>query len=389
MFDAKNGKGILMRSPLWVLDSTLVLLLFIALSIMALFKTKLPARKSLTPQNIAPLQQDVSKVNITRIYESDLFATRIQASPQKREEKEKTITIPQPPQIKEVSKRTPATPEFLAPLEISLKGVIFNSQSIHSRAIISDKKTKQEELYKIGDNIADANLIYIGKNKAIFIRSNGQQETVFISEEDAKNDPIYNVQQEWSSAVEKIDESNYIINLKPFSEQISNLPQLLNTLDITTAFEKGKSIGCRVGRMNPQSLGPSLGFNYEDIISKINTIPTTSTSDRVRIFKEIENIQNNDTINIEIIRKGRIKNLTYIIRTKPEKKRVENIRSIPAGTAFSHKDGKVVLQPHNDMKIAEQTLAQSRSNNALSNMFRHNDKKAMLNYGGRNALLKR
>ena len=41
------------------------------------------------------------------------------------------------------------------------------------------------------------------------------------------------------------------------------------------------------------------------------------------------------------------------------------------------------------MEIAEQTIAQSRANNRLSNLFKQNDKKAMLKYGGRSALLQR
>lgn len=383
------NEGMLMKSPLWILNSSLVLLLGIILGVIFFMRVDIPGRKSLTPQAIAPVQQDVSKVNTTRIYESDLFNTYIKPSTTRPIPPSEAIKFPKPPTPKTAIQRQRPVPEFLQPLEVDLKGVIFNSNSIYSRAIVADRKNKKENLYKIGDSIADANLIYIGKNKAIFIRSNGQQETLFVTEEDAKNDPIYGGSQEWKTAVEKIDDHTFIINTEPFKKQVTNLAQLLDILDITTAFAKGKSIGCRVGRMTG-NLGQTLGLKHGDVIISINNTPTTSTSDRVTIYKEIEQAENNQRIPVAIQREGAKQKITYILRKRiPKRYSDDEIKTLPAGSPIKIDNKQIVTKAQKDIAIAEQTLSQSQVNDALAETFRKNDKKAMLEYGGRNAVLRR
>ena len=110
--DKQADEGTLMRSPLWILNSTLALLFIVSLGLMFLLRTQLPGRRSLTPQAILPLNQDVSKINITRIYENDLFGThsrRFKPTPQQKTPK---INIPRPPQTKILGQRPQISPEF-------------------------------------------------------------------------------------------------------------------------------------------------------------------------------------------------------------------------------------------------------------------------------------
>jgi type II secretory pathway component PulC len=383
-----QNKGTLMKSPLWILNSALTLLFCGVIILMFAMRVNIPSRKSLTPQAIAPLHKEVSKINITRIYESDLFNTYIKPTIPALIPQSQAIKLPQPPAPKAFEKTPKAPPQFLAPLDIDLKGVVFNSNNIHSRAIVANRKTKEEKLYKIGDSILDGSLIYIGKNKAIFIRSNGQQETLFVTEEDAKKDPLYSDQQ-WTTSVEKINDTTFVINTEPFMKQVNNLAHLLDLLDITTAFEKGKSIGCRVGKMSG-SLGSSIGLEQGDIITTINSIPTTNTTDRVKIYKEIKEKKGNSSITVIIKRQNNNITLNYTVRNKLLKKVSRNeIKNLPAGTPFTV-DGKQIITPaQKDLEIAEETLAQADDNNAIAELFKKNDKKAMLNYGGRDALLRR
>lgn len=378
-----------MKNPFWIINSALAVFACFLLILMMVMKTSLPKRESLSAHGSAPLQNHLSRVIPAHIYENDIFKTYVQpVIPEEQKEKE-NFNPPLPPQPKNFSKKPTSAPEFLPPLDVELKGVIFNSNSLYSRAVMMDRKTKQEKLYKIGDSVEDAHLIYIGKNKVMFIRSNGQQESLFVTAEDAQKDPIYAPAQT-SNAVEKIDETNYIINVDQFIKEINNLSQLMDLLDITTAFDKGQSIGCHVGKISLKSIGGTLGLRQDDIIVSINETPTNTTSDRVKIYKELGKAENNQRISMVVLRNGAPLNFNYVLHKRTVKKEPDpKYQRLPAGTPLPVEAQKNIRENPKIAQVTQQTLSQAQTNNAVADTFKKNDKKSMVEYGGRNALLQR
>ena len=381
-----------MKSPLWMVNAIFALFLCLLFVLMLILKKPIIKRTSISPQEPAtPLAQEVSKINPVRIYESDLFRTFVRAQPLQQEVavEDQPIVPPAPPLPKTFVKKQRAMPEFLAPLEVELKGIIYNSNSVYSRAIIMDRKTKQEKLHKIGDTLEDAHLIFIGKNKAMFIRSNGQQETLFVSAEAAQKDPMY-APHNVSTAVERIDEHDFIVNADQFLKEVNNVAQFLDNLDITTAFDKGQIIGCRVGKMLPKSIGPALGLQYADIITSVNGVPATDTSSRVKIYKQIEQAENNQQISAVIQRGGAQLTMNYALQKEPPKKPfTDAYKMLPAGTPLPPEAQHMMRGNKKAAEVTEQTLGQAQTNNGVADIFKKNDKKAMLDYGGRNTLLQR
>ena len=357
---------------------------------MLVIKKPVIKRTSIIPQETAaPLAQDVSRVIPVRIYENDLFRTYVRAQPTQREAPlDQPVTPPIPPQPKGFVKKPRAMPEFLPPLDVELKGIIYNSNSTYSRAIIMNRKTKTEHLHKIGDTLEDAHLIFVGKNKAMFIRSNGQQETLFVSAEAAQRDPMYAPHQA-STSVERIDEHSYIINTNQFTREINNLAQFLDSLDVTTAFDRGQIIGCRIGKLIPKSIGPALGLQYGDIITSINGIPVINTSNRVKIYKQIEEAETQQ-LSATILRGDKQITMDYTLRQDaPRRPMPDPYKKIPAGTPLPAETQNSMRSNKKAADVTEQTLDQAQTNNAVADIFKKNDKKAMLEYGGRNTLLQR
>ena len=130
-------------------------------------------------------------INISKIYEHDLFDTYekeafVSTKP------DYVIALPNPPAPRAVHIPTDPKPHFLEPLAIVLKGIIFvHDDDSKNRIIIADANTKHETLYKVGDMVEDAQLIKIFNKKAIFLRSNGQQEVLYLRAKDAQLDPTY------------------------------------------------------------------------------------------------------------------------------------------------------------------------------------------------------
>ncbi len=304
-----------MRHPLWILNSSLLLICIIALIFIFLSREKLPRRESIEPEEyITPIKKEISKINISKIYEYDLFDTYKKELPP-APPREMPLPFPQPPMPQPIKVPEQPAPTFLDPLDITLKGIIIVVQDeAKNSAIIANNKTNQEAPYKVGDKIEDAQLMRIFNNKVIFIRSNGQQEVLYLRQKDAELDPLYAIIDGWEAVVQKELENKYLINSQEFVNRVKNLAQFIDMLNLTTAYKQGKSIGCRIGVLEENSLGPALGLQNGDIVVRINDVPATDTVHRFEIYKQIIALNLGDTITVAVQRNNQEIILTFTLQ---------------------------------------------------------------------------
>ena len=302
-----------MKHPFWIINLGLLSLVLSAFAFVYFSAAKIPQRIDIEPTAVAPIKEQKVMINTKKIYEDDLFGTFLRdVTPRKRPED--SIPFPEPPHAQKIVVPAIVEPEFLDPLEVTLKGIIVvGSNDSKNRAMVQDNKTLQEGTYKVGDFIQDAQLIRIFKNKIIFLRLNGQQEVLYLREQDAKEDPAYTINHEWSSAIKKTGNNLYLVNPKAFIEQVKNLTEFINLLNATTAYQEGKSVGLRIGILNKSALGELLGLQNGDIILTINTIPTETTEERLAIYKNITSLTIGNSITVELIRKNRPVTIKYIL----------------------------------------------------------------------------
>jgi type II secretion system protein C len=335
-----------MKHPFWIANLGLLLLVASAFAFIYFSAIKIPHRASIEPEQVAPRKELKVAINIKKIYENDLFGTYVKELPSIKS-LDMVMPFPTPPLQEKITAPKMIEPEFLDPLQITLKGIIVvGSNDSKNRAIIQEDKTKQESTYKVGDVIQDAQLIRIFKNKIILLRLNGQQEILYLREQDAKLDPSYMLTGEWNSVVKKIDENNYLISPQAFTDRVKNLAQFIDLISATTAYKKGQSVGLRIGEIAPQSLGSLLGLKKGDIITEINNTPTQTTEERLSIYKKIIQLKPENTITINIKRRNNDLVVMYTLEdfdTLEEKKEPAPIEKKP--TAFlTSKETDVIKQ---------------------------------------------
>ena len=305
-----------MRHPLWTANSILVLICVAVFIFIILSRQEQPTWDSLQPApEVAPARKQTSEINIQQIYENDLFDTYEKAAPQGREHVETIAPLPAPPIPKKVNIPEEPKPVFLQPLDVSLKGILYvaNDDSKH-RATIIELKTKHEHNYKVGDFIEDAQLIKIFSKKIILLRANGQQEVLYLRASDAEQDPTYAVIEGWEHVAQPIAENRFIVSVQEFTHRIKDLAQFIDLLDLTTAYQRGISIGCRVGNIKENSLGIHMGLRSRDIITKVQGMPITDTDKRFAVYKKISALQTNDeAIRVDILRNGMPLSLDYVL----------------------------------------------------------------------------
>lgn len=302
-----------MNSPFWLVNSALLVLAICGSLFISFTRVTVPERESLLPHQaeLAKKEERSVAVNISQIYENDLFGTYKKELP-KLDEPKYSIPFPEPPKPQIATKFEQREPKFLDPLNVTLTGIIvINTSDKKSRAIIIDNQTKYEATYKIGDTIEDAQLIRIFRNKVIFLRSNGQQEVLYLREQDAHLDPAYSAIDEWGMVVQEIDASNYKIDIKAFTQRILNVAQLINLLSLTTAYKNGVSIGIQVGSIDQKSFATQLGLQAGDIIMAIDNVLADTTDHRLEIYKNIIRKQSGNAIHVTIMRNKQEVKLTY------------------------------------------------------------------------------
>lgn len=310
-----------MKHPIWILNSALLLLLVLASAILLFSWHSAPEREDFEPEfTTYPIKRNLPKINIEKLYENDLFGTyRVVTS---AELQMPEIIMPQVPAPMSVQVPEKPPVQFLDPLAITLKGIMtFSVNDGKNRAIIEENKTGAEKIYRVGDTIEDAQLLRIFSNKVVFIRSNGQQEVLYLREKDALADPSYTSVHGWSDVVEQMSENHFVVNPNAFILRVQNLGQFIDMLDLTTVYRKGESAGCRIGNLEENSLGNALGLQVGDIILSVNNIPATTTSHRFKIYKTLVSASGPATIKVYLKRNNRNFTIEYELKeiTKKDK----------------------------------------------------------------------
>src|SRR3990167_727142 len=301
-----------MRQPLWLLNFLLLLSLIFTLAFIFISKIKMPERKNLFVQeHEIEKEEPVTKIDPSVIYTKDLFGTTLEET---KAETEKPETIPTPPPT--ISAKIPeARPvKFLEPLSITLTGIIFFDDKYTNRAIILDNRTKTESIYKFEDEIEDAQIIKIQKDHIILLRSNSQQEVLYLKQDiDTSEHNI--LTNNWSKIVSKKSENIYNLNVDEFTQFIKNLSDLIFRFDLKTAIKNKKTVGLAVGEIESKSLASAMGLHKGDIITEINNYPLTSQQDRLDAYNKIIS-EKPDQITIKLTSNGKSQIITYKLKSK-------------------------------------------------------------------------
>lgn len=335
-----------MKRPFWIANLGLLSLLLATFALVYFSRIKIPERSSIELAPLASRKERKVVINIKKIYENDLFGTYTKELPHA---KQVEITpLPEPPPVQKITAPKISEPEFLPPLNITLKGIIVvGTNDAKNRTIIQDNVTSQEATYKIGDTIQDAQLIRIFKNKIILLRSvNGQQEVLYLREQDAKTDPVYALLDGWESIIKKTGDVTFLIDPTLFVDRIKNLAQLIDLLNITTAYQKGKSIGLRIGQAATASLGSALGLQTGDIITQINQKPVNTTDERLTVYKKVVTLKLNDSITVTLIRKGTTITLTYTLEAFSLEKKTQEAQTQGSSPVITSEKYETIKQQH-------------------------------------------
>lgn len=312
-----------MAHGLWVVNSGLLLIFSAALFTHSFLQQNPPeikikkiiaTQKPKQPEK--PADQQSEKL-WEKIYQCDIFGTFI-AQPETPVKKQELITpIPEPKAV--VVTPPPPLPkiDFIAPLTLTLKGLVVSTDETKSIAMIADEANK-ERIYHLGEKIKDAQIAKIAHNRVVLIRANGQHDTIYL-----RKDKIpATAEERWKTIVKKVNDQSYNIEPSAFKTEVESLGQFLEGIAIIgTAYNNGSPVGMRIGKLEATDIGSMIGLVENDIIVSVNGIKTANPLERMKIYDTITQMKIGESFNVMLNRAGKNVAITYTLaRVEPPSK---------------------------------------------------------------------
>ncbi len=248
--------------------------------------------------------------------------------------------------------------DFIPPLSLVLRGVIWSVKPEQSMCIVADE-TEKELTLKLGDKIKDGTVIKILRDRMVVLRLSGQLETFFI------NESSLHIPSSPVSAIQSLGENRYSINVDKFKQSVQNIGSLLDNFDaVPLVGEDGKMMAIVVVETDPSKLPAALGFSQNDLIVTIADIDVSSNKSRSQIYDELtSNKKIGEEFSIEFVRQGKVMSNSYML-IGDSRHGAENLASL-----------KMTNDNQSSMR---QLVTKKDSDQSLSSMFTNNRRQSEL-----------
>ena len=198
-------------------------------------------------------------------------------------------------------------------LKLRLWGTV-TGKGRRAYAVIEDTKTRQQNLYSVGDSVQDATLKLILRQKVV-LSVNDRDEILGMEEAGTTrgNGSSPRIARKAASPP-KLPVSPNPRQLTLKSDQIENalenLDQLMDQARIRPHIEDGKPSGISITGIKPNTVFRKMRLRNGDIITGVNGTAIESVEDAMQIFGDLSSTPE---VQLEIKRRGRKRVLNYKI----------------------------------------------------------------------------
>jgi general secretion pathway protein C len=192
-------------------------------------------------------------------------------------------------------------------LKLVLWGTVTGQKSIY--AVIEDKENRKQTLYQPGDLIQGAKLKKILRNQVI-LSYQGKDQLLEIQTDLTNSDSSKNITQfqrfKEKTEVKPVPANKMTGHYVP--DNLADFSAMMRQIKFRPHFSQGETDGLMVYGIRPNSVFMKIGFKNGDIIKTINDVPVISSED---ILSRFTNAQIEEDLKVSLIRRGKIKELSY------------------------------------------------------------------------------
>ena len=195
--------------------------------------------------------------------------------------------------------------ETLKPTELKLKlwGTV-SGLGGQTYAVIEEAKSRQQNLYKVGDAVQNATVKMVFREKVI-LSVNGQDEVLQIEEIRGRAGGRMPPQTAIKSRRQSIT-----LKRSQIENSVKNVNELMKQVKIRPHTENGQAAGLMLSSIQRGSIFRRMGLRSGDVITGVNGSNLVSVDDALKLY---ENMKSSSNMSIEIKRRGRNRTIDYNI----------------------------------------------------------------------------
>lgn len=203
----------------------------------------------------------------------------------------------------------PPQPPLNVAKKLRLLGTIVSDRE-NGAAIIEDIASKRQGLFHLHETIPDIGEIYAIKREGVVIRLNDQEELLepaVLQTEEAKAAPAVTStpQQPFTPLLKRT------LDRREVAEAVNDPAKLMTQAHAVPYLKNGALIGFRLDFVAPAGFFDKAGFQYGDVIQRINGI---EIRDPGRLLNSFQQVVNERTVKVDLIRAAQSTTLTYDLR---------------------------------------------------------------------------
>ena len=189
-------------------------------------------------------------------------------------------------------------------LKLRLIGtVVGGSQS--SFAIIEDKSSKEQQLYRLDDLVAQgAKLVKIERNEVVLQRGSRKETlSVYLEEPPVQEGP--------ATGVRSVAKNRWLLDKQEVSGALENISQLLTQARLIPNFTSGRPDGFRIVNILPKSFYEKIGLQNGDVLQQLNGVEIKDPQSFLAVFQQLKEANN---FSLDLMRNSGKETFQYEIR---------------------------------------------------------------------------
>jgi general secretion pathway protein C len=204
------------------------------------------------------------------------------------------------------------------PASVQLLGTGSHGDTLY--AVVEDATAKEQKILRIGDKLGDAEVVDIGWRRMV-LRRDGADEVLVVPPNlgvDGGPAPSTTAVSSASasaadaeSQIRKIGDDRWLVAQAEVDHSLENLSQLFTQMRAVPNMQDGKTNGFRLFAIRPNSLFQKIGLQNNDVVQRVNGIELTDPARAMTLFQEL---QGERRLNVDVIRGGETRTLSYEIR---------------------------------------------------------------------------
>ena len=178
-------------------------------------------------------------------------------------------------------------------------------------AVLEEKGNNAQSLYRIGDLLPGGAQLVAIERYAIVIQVGTTTQRLAVQEDLPSAAGPAGAPGAAATGVREVAANHWMIERSKIEAALANLPQLLTQARLIPNISGGQSDGFRVLSMQPGSFYTEIGLKEGDVLQRINGV---DVKDPQNLLKAFEQLRNESSINVDLLRQSQSVTLAYEVR---------------------------------------------------------------------------